>query len=379
MFSIAKLVPSKYARKCFKEKGFTFTDFNKATIIWNEYGDKDVLRELADTTSDDILKQQICERLAYEEKKSKVFQDNSSGRYVYVVLDEEGYPCGYFADYRMAHDYGIRHAKNNTEKVVEVNGMTRNYGFYSVKKKKDTKFEIEKQLIVASKKDLTVKWLSRRNPNLFPEKETYKYSDYHGSAVATMSCCSADGTIRNVWSNEMPREDEVRVDEYRPERFENQFIKMPFECYPGMAVRCLDAGHKGRYGIVRVDWNEELRFIEEKNLFCDFSDVEVKVVFLTEDGIWDHDHIAPMYLEKADYRCEGDDEKARAEMRAAESLTNYLIKQSENAPDLDVYAEKAIKCAQRYRDIYLKLMVDRMKKRKMVDFTKVATVEDLFM
>ena len=35
-----ELIPSQYMRECYRELNFTFTDFQKATLIWNSPGKK---------------------------------------------------------------------------------------------------------------------------------------------------------------------------------------------------------------------------------------------------------------------------------------------------------------------------------------------------
>lgn len=68
-----EIVPSQVMRQFYDEIGFEFTDFQKATLIWNAPGKNrqeilDALKELADETKDSVTRQQILERLAYEEK-----------------------------------------------------------------------------------------------------------------------------------------------------------------------------------------------------------------------------------------------------------------------------------------------------------------------
>lgn len=63
-----ELVPSKDMREHFEKVGFTFTDFQKATLIWNVPEKTlqercDALRELAETTEDENTRTQILERL----------------------------------------------------------------------------------------------------------------------------------------------------------------------------------------------------------------------------------------------------------------------------------------------------------------------------
>ena len=89
-----ELVPSKYMRDFYKEIGFEFTDFQKATLIWNAPNKTrqeilDALQELADETREAKVRQQILERIGYEKKIFAVFLDNSDSKYVYVVEDWE--------------------------------------------------------------------------------------------------------------------------------------------------------------------------------------------------------------------------------------------------------------------------------------------------
>ena len=74
-----ELIPSEYVRNYIKKRGKHFTDFEKATIIYNmpEPYEKrfQMLRELAENTGDMILKQQIIERLVYGEEEMQEIQD----------------------------------------------------------------------------------------------------------------------------------------------------------------------------------------------------------------------------------------------------------------------------------------------------------------
>ena len=102
---------------------FSFTDFQKATLIWNA-PDKsrqailDTLREVAERTQDDNTKKQIKERLKYEEKVYEMLIHNPSGAYVYVVEDEETVSCGFFAEYDRAVKYAIKYMQKYDMKCL---------------------------------------------------------------------------------------------------------------------------------------------------------------------------------------------------------------------------------------------------------------------
>lgn len=102
-----EIVPSQWMKKCFEEIDFAFTDFQKATLIWNAPGRLrqeilDALEELSEETRDETLRRQINERLDYEKKAFEIFIHNQTGKYIYVVENMEYESCGFFIDYNRA-------------------------------------------------------------------------------------------------------------------------------------------------------------------------------------------------------------------------------------------------------------------------------------
>ena len=68
----AELIPSKDVREYLKEKGHVFTDFEKATLIYNHsemsFTEKAVyLKGLMEQTENETLKEEIQDRLSYDE------------------------------------------------------------------------------------------------------------------------------------------------------------------------------------------------------------------------------------------------------------------------------------------------------------------------
>ena len=108
-----KLIPSKYMREYLKDKK-KFTDWEKATLIWNSpvstWRERlDMLLELSEMTTDDILKCQIKERIKYEDKAYRLFTENQNNKFVYVVYDKEHSANGFFTEYGKAvWDKGMR-------------------------------------------------------------------------------------------------------------------------------------------------------------------------------------------------------------------------------------------------------------------------------
>lgn len=71
-----ELIPSQYMRECYRELNFTFTDFQKATLIWNSPGKKrqeilDALKELAADTKDFCTKDRFRNVWIMKEKRLK--------------------------------------------------------------------------------------------------------------------------------------------------------------------------------------------------------------------------------------------------------------------------------------------------------------------
>ena len=111
-----ELVQSQWMKEYFEEIDFAFTDFQKATLIWNAPGRLrqeilDPLEELSEKTRDKTLRRQINERLDYEKKAFEIFIHNQTGKYVYVVEDMKYESCGFFIDYDRALKYAKKYMR----------------------------------------------------------------------------------------------------------------------------------------------------------------------------------------------------------------------------------------------------------------------------
>lgn len=321
-----ELVQSQWMREYFEEIGFAFTDFQKATLIWNAPGRLrqeilDALEELSEGTRDETLRRQINERLDYEKKAFEIFIHNQTGKYVYVVEDMEYESCGFFIDY----DRALKYAKKYMQSY-------------------ELKCRISKQLIVATDADEIVRNPWRGNPNL--GFETEEYCAYDGIAVASVTL-NMSGEIERFSSYELPEEEKI-VDSYQMERFEYHFRKMPCPLQAGTSVKDI---RNGSYYVLEegeADWNRYLERIEEKNWYVDFSDIQMICYKLTESGIWSHEHINPLYLEVEFPTYIEDDSKRQALRYATEALGDYLSHKSngkEFCPDL------VLKYARKYAEV----------------------------
>lgn len=91
-----KLIPSNQVQEYLDSIHFTFSDFEKATLIWNnnlasKEEKKMALKEIMDLTKDEVLKKQIYERLDYEQKVYADFMDNADDKYVYSIENIPGF------------------------------------------------------------------------------------------------------------------------------------------------------------------------------------------------------------------------------------------------------------------------------------------------
>jgi len=361
-----ELVPSDYMRKIFDEEGFCFSDSQKATLVWNMPGRSwneklSLLRNIANCTDDAELQRQIMGRIEYEEETFRRYKENSDGRYVYVVEVDRSYSVGFFAEYEMARTYTLKYMMEN--EVV---------------------CDIKKQLIVKDNSDLMVKKVGRLNQYMFSrELEQEQMEEYDGFETSRITI-NQDGSIKYIYSSEMSREEELAVDEFNPDRFEFQFIKIPFMATSGAPVRevadqyAVDAFRA--YGVLMngtKEWEKYIRNIESKKWYVDFSDIQVEVCFLSEQGIWHHEHVNPLFLEIGEYPRNYDDEKEMAYALAIEAFSDYWTKEQIENGEYNEYLERrVIDTARNYRDICLKTRMDKEKKKsRWIDSAK--TIYDI--
>lgn len=350
------LIPSAYMKELFAEKGFELNDWQKATLIWNApdktWKEKLLsLKDLSEFTSDEELRDQIIQRTDYEKTMLTRFIQND-GRFVYVVCEDTWGNAGFFHDYRMAKAYALNFMEEN-----------------------DTICRIEKQRIVSSKEDLTERAISWWNPYLFDNKgkSPWKVEDtqYDGQATASITL-ERNGRIKDLYSKEMTLDEQTAV-EYNSERFEMQCFEIPFEGVAGTPVKLIyDSDNYDNYGILLTDtaeWNDFLR----NPHFKDFSDIAVTVVYLTEQGLWSHEHINPLYLDfEARPSYSSYDQKGRTYIAAMMALTIYY--QSDDNKEHN--AEIAINTAKRYRDVCLENYIENEKNKNHVhDYAK--SIDDI--
>lgn len=245
-----ELIPSKDVREYCKSIGHEFSDFEKATIIYNsnmtEEEKSKLLKKLADVTNDENTKTQIYERLEFDTKKLATFKNNC-GDYIYAVLTEEDEEVnGYLSVYDLAVKYGKNQKK---------------------------KFKIRKYKIMG--KELMI-------------------SDHLVGEVDF----NEDGKLISLWSDGIT--EGADIDCENVQRFESRYIDIPHPFERGDIVRILTYGGVGIVETSRKEWEKYMEIITN-GVFVDWSDASITVTYLLEDGGICHSHINPIYLEKIDF------------------------------------------------------------------------------
>ena len=278
---LIKYIPSADMRAKIIEVGHQFSDCDRAAIIWNSdiplYEKHEEVQRIADITSDGVLREQILERIAYDHDLLRIFTEFSEGC-VYALNSHEFAPeddiAGYFEGLEVALEEG------------------RKLGF---------EFSIEKHQII--KKDtVRIKGRSISSPIIEPdESKQIEEMDYY-CALAEAEY-DKQGMILSYWSNEIPKEREIKVNTLSNKRFENKFVVFPkvFEENEKIRVVGMDPKSNRFVGWVnRGFWGYE-EFIKKataEDAIEDYSDAALPIDYWDEDRLtWDHSHILPIFLE----------------------------------------------------------------------------------
>ena len=277
-----KYIPSADMRAKILEVRHQFSDWDCAAIIWNSdiplLEKHEEIQRIADVTSDSELREQILERIAYDQDALRIFTDLSEGC-VYALNSHEFTPeddiAGYYEDPTLALEEGCK------------------LGF---------EFSIEKHQII-KKETVRIKGRSISSPIIEPdESKQIEEMDYY-SALAEVEY-DKQGRVLSYLSNEIPKEREIKVNTLSNKRFENKFVVFPkvFEENEKIRVVGTNSNNDGFTGWVnRGFWGYE-EFIKKataENAIEDYSDAALVINYLDEDMLtWTHSHILPIYLER---------------------------------------------------------------------------------
>lgn len=200
-----RYIPSSDVRRLVKENHYKFVLRDQATIIWNSddtlYNKHMELEKLSECTEDKVLATQINERIEYDRRAIEQFCNNRKN-YVYVVSlsdDEADYEIGHFGDINLAWKTG-----RNKKVCFRIKKYQIQY--------EDTK--LIKARVITS-------------PCIEPEAmKQIEECDLEGCPVSELQFDSI-GRLLSYWSNELPEEDEIKVNTLNKNRFENSYISIP--------------------------------------------------------------------------------------------------------------------------------------------------------
>lgn len=339
-----RLIPSRYIREKLSENSFQLSDFNKATMIWNAniaYSEKlSELRSLCDSTSDDLLKKQLEQRLDYESRKLERIKDNFSGKFIYVFEEDEFIMFkGYFTDYETA----LRYAR----KCIS---------------KRHAPCSIYKKRLVSNNDESAV------NAGLHLPGKLVKLTDINCYDLPISEIrFDEKGDISYLYCGEMSAEEEYETYEYRKDRFEQNCFAIPIKFYCGTIVRDVT---DNALAVMASDADFGNAPSDESY----FSYFGVPVLTLDKHGMWDHTHIRPIYLEKAEpLICDTDDKKESAYIRAINSFSECL---KAGLNDEEPACLKAIADAREYRDIRIECAAE-FEKQIFNHVDKAVRLEDI--
>ena len=256
---LAELIPSKDVREYMKQKKRVLTDFEKATLIYNHSSmglseKTERLRELMELTADFNLREEIRERLFYDECCLKKFFEND-GSYIYKlqVYDPEGLGAceqGLYTDGNIAVACG---------------------------KKFSGSFGVCKIVLLNEEKE--------------PEdcREDISASIYYNTY----------GELRNYYSLEV--EWIAEKSESDNARFENAFVDIPHPFRNGDFVKVKNNDRiEGEVCIVECfDAESRGRFRNEPSAFCGYEDVSLRVAYVYGLGRFGHEHVNIVDVEYA--------------------------------------------------------------------------------
>lgn len=324
-----RLIPSCYIRDELSKNGFQLSDAEKATMLWNStlsYTEKlEELQKLSDSTSDDNLQKQIRKRLDYESKKLERIKDNSSGSYLYVFEDQHKLYQNYFLNYKMSILFAQMYLSKD------------NFSCSIYKKK-----------LINSCDEFTKTIRLHRNQHTTDELAEAITVFSYGESVSEIRF-NNKGNIDYLYCGEMSPEEENDTYEYRNDRFEQKCFALPIKFSCGTVVRDVT---DNAIGVIAADADFSNPPSNDSYVFF----FGVPVLTLDEHGIWNHTHIRPIYLEKAEPLIrDTDDKKNKAYIRAINSFSECL---KAGTYDKEPACLKAIADAREYRNIRLEYSVE---------------------
>lgn len=282
---LEKYIPSSDVKKWIRESSHVFSDWDRATIVWNSLlplmNKWEDLQIIADETADAKLREQILERLDYDREAYHVFKAKTEV-FVYSIssacfelLDKES---SYYGNSEAAYKEGSRCC-----------GM---HGF-----------SVEKHQVISSENTEIIKVRAIYSPLLEGDDER-QMEEFDTGGICIARCdYSEAGELMSLWSCELPKEQDLKVNALGKGRFENRYVAFPNPFEKHDRVRILESGKRNGMlawvGETQNDWREKNNRACSEHGTEDYWDASLMVKYWNKRKYeWEHDHINPILLEK---------------------------------------------------------------------------------
>ena len=267
---IGEYIKSPEVNDLIKECGHTFSDMDKAAIIYNCEGlflrKLLKLKELAGKTENKTLKKQIFDRIDYDCRSLRRFKD---------VCD------GFIFDLLVCEDYWYSHSFHRDANSA-----------ISAGKETGHAFKVEKHQLLYDGCEV-LKHKSIGNP--FFEHDPAKLIDEYEAPEYPIAEVEFDDHRRllRYSSSELPAEDALKVNELDKRRFENAYVLIPNPYDKGDRVRVIGSDKVGTVAVSQEDWKKYVDKALSSGAIDDWSDASITITY----SEYDHDHVNPFYLE----------------------------------------------------------------------------------
>lgn len=259
MIDYAELIPSKDVRAYMEKRGRVLTDFEKAALIYNHsemsYSKKATqLKELMELTEDSNLKEEIQERLSYDERcLNKFYENDGTCIYELQVYDPENQESceqGYYTTGEVAVTCGKKFHEN---------------------------FSVHKIVVLKEEKE--------------PE-------DCRSDYIAAIYIDS-QGKVRGYYSSEV--EWSAKKSEIDCRRFENAFIKIPHPFRNGDFVKIKNnPSLEDEVCIVECfNLESDESTSKQHSASYDYEDASLRVSYIYGAARFGHDHVRIVDIEFA--------------------------------------------------------------------------------
>lgn len=237
---MTRLPISDFLWNYYQSQGITFTDSERATIIWNSHLSRtemlSALREIAEQTDDEALKAQLQERLSVAAESERELAEDSEGYlYIFESDDTDEWEQDFFSTLEAA----VAHGKEHSRKTFKI-----------------TKVAFGDRMDQCSK--------DRDGNNI-----VCVYAEYTTDGVLTECISHAEGISFHICGE-------------LGNRFEEAYIPLKDPFKPGDIVRMIGDSTPAVVEYTQAQWDESTKRTRK---FPSYENTRLPVMALYEDGV----------------------------------------------------------------------------------------------